>query len=236
MHKGDSNEKDWQLILKWQPSKVEHLTQFQDATTLYFGNEEVANYNFDKLARLNQPIACIKAHPSSDLARKLGSDERSGLEPVIFLAKGANVVLTMNLWNAAGLCNGATGTVKDFIYEKTKKPPSLSIAVVVQFDNYRGPSIIDGLPKCVPISPITVTCNTPEGIQERQQLPLKLAWAMTIHKSQGLTLPMAWIDIGKTERTAGISYVAINRVKTLSCCIIEPMPLKNLHLFKKSSL
>jgi ATP-dependent exoDNAse (exonuclease V) alpha subunit len=30
-------------------------------------------------------------------------------------------------------------------------------------------------------------------------------WALTIHKRQGLALPKAWIDIGKSERTAGVS-------------------------------
>ena len=44
--------------------------------------------------------------------------------------------------------------------------------------------------------------QTETGFHERQQLPL--AWALTIHKSQGLTLPKAWIDIGKSERTAGV--------------------------------
>jgi hypothetical protein len=36
-----------------------------------------------------------------------------------------------------------------------------------------------------------------------------------------LTLPKAWIDIGKSERTAGASYVAVSRVKTLASCVIE---------------
>jgi ATP-dependent DNA helicase PIF1 len=69
---------------------------------------------------------------------------------------------------------------------------------------------------CIPIYPITVTSQTEIGFHERQQLPLRLAWALTIHKSQGLTLPKAWIDIGKSERTAGVSYVAISRVKSLT--------------------
>ncbi|EDO30695.1 predicted protein [Nematostella vectensis] len=46
---------------------------------------------------------------------------------------------------------------------------------------------------------------------ERQQLPLKLAWAMTIHKSQGLTLKKAWVDIGTSEKSPGMTYVALSR-------------------------
>ncbi len=134
----------------------------------------------------------------------------SGLEPVVFLAKGARVMLTMNLWSRIGLCNGATGTVVDIIYQNNHQPPDLPIAVIVGFENYRGPVFTENQPLCVPICPITVTSQTEIGFHERQQLPL------TIHKSQSLTLPKAWIDIGKSERTAGVSYVAISRVKTLA--------------------
>ena len=35
---------------------------------------------------------------------------------------------------------------------------------------------------------------------ERQQLSLRLAWAMTIHKCQDLTLEKSWIDLGKSEK------------------------------------
>jgi len=49
----------------------------------------------------------------------------------------------------------------------------------------------------------------------RLQIPLTLAWAITIHKSQGLTLPKVWIDIGKSEKTPGVSYVALSRNKAL---------------------
>ena len=115
------------------------------------------------------------------------------------------------------------------------EPPHLPEAVIVKFDKYRGPSISDPISSCVPICPITVTSQILDGLHERQQLPLKLAWAMTIHKSQGLTLSKAWIDIGKTERTAGISYVAISRVRTLSSCIIEPMTFERLACLRKSA-
>ena len=108
----------------------------------------------------------------------------SGLEPVIFLAKGAEVVLTMNLWTDVGLCNWAAGTIVDFIYADNKQPPDLPIAIIVKFNDYGGPSISDSITGCVPICAITAGCNTLHSIHERQQLPWKLAWAITIHESQ----------------------------------------------------
>ena len=232
---GECTEQDWKLLLTRQPTNAPNLVEFQDATRLYFSNEEVANYNVEKLSALQHPIACVNARHSSDLAKKASPDEMAGLEPCIFLAKGAHVMLTLNLWTAVGLCNGATGTVIDFIYADNQRPPDLPEAVIVKFDNYRGPSITESISSCVPICPITVSSQTLDGLHERQQLPLKLAWAITIHKSQGLTPPKAWIDIGQTERTAGISYVAISRVRTLPSCIIEPMTFERLKSIKKSA-
>ena len=48
--------------------------------------------------------------------------EMSGLEPIIFLAKGAHVMITMNLWTDVGLCNGANGAVLNFMYARKLQP------------------------------------------------------------------------------------------------------------------
>ena len=48
-----------------------------------------------------------------------------------------------------------------------------------------------------------------------------MAWALTIHKSQGMTLPKATIDIGKTERQ-GLTFTAISRVPSLQDLRINP--------------
>ena len=136
------------------------------------------------------------------------------LQPKLLIARGARVMLTKNLWPSAGLCNGSTGTVVDIIYETGHQPPLLPIAVVVKFDKYSGPSMTN-MPGCVPIPPITATVNIANTVHERQQIPLTLAWALTIPKSQGMTLDRAWIDIGKKESTSGLTYVGISRVRNL---------------------
>ena len=236
LRKGESTSEDWQLLLTRQPLHITDLSQFDDATRLYYTNDEVAKYNHDQLIKLQQPVAHVNACHSSAVAKIMPSEEMSGLEPTIFLAKGAKVMLTMNLWPAVGLCNGATGTVIDIIYENNHQPPDMPIAVIVKFDDYLGPSINDTLPSCVPICPITVSANLHNSIHERQQLPLRLAYALTIHKSQGLTLTKAWIDIGKSEKTPGISYVGISRVKTLSSSVIEPMTFERLTSLKSSAV
>lgn len=140
------------------------------------------------------------------MAKKASADEMSGLEPVVFHAKGAHVMLTLNLWIYVVLCNGATGTVVEFIYAINQQPPDLPIAVIVMFDDYTGPSISNNIEQCVLICSIAIMSDTLGTVNERQQTPLKLAWAITIHKRQGLTLTNAWIDTGKTERTPGIFF------------------------------
>ena len=235
LRKGQSTREDWQLLLTRQPSNIADISQFDDATRLFYSNADVATYNHDQLTRLQQPIARINAHHSSFSAKNISSDEMSGLQPTIFLAKGAKVMLIMNLWAEVGLCNGATGIVIDIIYHNNHQPPDLPIAVIVQFDDYRGPSITDAQPSCVPICPVTVSAHSVNGLHERQQVPLRLAYALTIHKSQGPTLSKAWIDLGKSERTSRVSYVAISRVKTLSSCVIEPTTFERLTSLKSCS-
>ena len=224
---GESSISDWELLLTQQPINVD-LSSFCDATHLFYSNKKVESYNDDQLTNLNQPIASINACHSSATAKKMAPEDMSGLQPVLRLAKGAKVMLTMNLWPDVSLCNGSTGTLIDFIYQVNQQPPDLPVSVIVQFDNYTGPSVNNTVPCCVPICPATATVQLHDGIHERQQLPLKLAYALTIHKSQGLTLDKAWIDLGKSEKCPGISYVALSRVRSLSSCVIEPMTYERL--------
>ena len=56
----------------------------------------------------------------------------------------------------------------------------------------------------------------------RLQLPLKLAWAATIHKSQGLTLGKAVLDIGSKEFCVGLTFVACSCVRCLDDLMFSP--------------
>ena len=74
----------------------------------------------------------------------------------------------------------------------------LPTAVMVKFDHYSGPTRHDGT---IPIVPLKHTWVEGITVLSRQQVPLKLAWAITIHKAQGLTMSKVVIDIGRREFT-----------------------------------
>ena len=95
-----------------------------------------------------------------------------------------------NQWQhrKVGLCNGATGIVESILYAEGHKPPALPIAVMVNFNEYTGPPFIPSKPKCIPIPPVTFEWQNGSYRLSRQQLPLRLSYAITIHKSQGQTL------------------------------------------------
>ena len=101
--------------------------------------------------------------------------------------------------------------------------------MIVKFNKYIGPSFFDDDENCVPIVPLVETITGDNNIQkERMQIPLKLAWSITIHKSQGLTLDKVVVDIGKKENMDGLTYVALSRVKRLSDMIVEPFPFERI--------
>ena len=74
--------------------------------------------------------------------------------------------------------------------------------------------------------------------ESREQLPLVLFWAITMHKkSRGQTTDKAVIDLGKSEATAGLTFPCLNRAKRFLDLLVEPMPFDKLSkLGEKSPL
>ena len=96
----------------------------------------------------------------------------------------------------------------------------------------RGPTFSQICPNLVPIIPITNISDQHGSSCERQQIPLKLAWSITIHKSQGLTIDKAYIDLGQSEKVCGLTYVALSRVRSLQDLYLEPIPFERLSKIK----
>ena len=81
----------------------------------------------------------------------------------------------------------------------------------------------------IPITPFTARWERGDKVLTRTQFPLRLAWAITVHKSQGLTLDKAVIDLGEVDFTPGLSFVAMSRVKKISGLLFKtPFPISRL--------
>ena len=129
-------------------------------------------------------------------------DKNGSYVPELTLRKGAQVMLLTNMDVEHGLVNGSRGVIERFCDGPEPLP-------MVKFRN--GEVII--------ISPATWASEDVEGL-ERQQIPLRLAYAITIHKAQGATLDCALVDIGDNTFEYGQAYVALSRVRSLDCLYI----------------
>ena len=127
-------------------------------------------------------------------------------EKTLPLRIGTVVMCIANLNVESGIINGSQGIIIDF---KSDNP-------VVKFNDGNIITISRHVWQSEKIPAIAV-----------QQLPLIYAWAITIHKAQGVTLDKAYIDIGEQIFECGQSYVALSRIKTL-----EGLYLKNFDFTK----
>ena len=150
------------------------------------------------------------------------SSDTGGLKEEISIAKGARVMLTLNIDVSDGLVNGACGTVEKIIF--VDHVPNI---ILVVFDSARtGQKAIASSqykathPNAVPLIRHEATFAVGRGrghIQmTRRQFPLTLCWGCTIHKVQGKTLDQIVVSMaGKGAFMPGQAYVALSRVKTL---------------------
>jgi ATP-dependent DNA helicase PIF1 len=122
-------------------------------------------------------------------------DSDAAYVSVLSMKVGAQVMLITNLDIDCGLVNGSRGIITGFT--QTNLP-------IVKF--------INGVIRTIDLA----TWMTEDFPQVgRTQIPLRIAYAITIHKSQGATLDCALIDIGKDTFEFGQAYVALSRVKSL---------------------
>ncbi len=180
-------------------------------TLLFSKNADVDTINQANLAALEKPIHTYEAKtvverpegdahteiPTGDLLERLVQrmDADSSYVPTLELCEGCQVMLVYNMAMEKGLVNGSRGVVVGF------RPDGIP---VVQF--------LHGDP--IGIEPIEWVSNDSAALK-RLQIPLRVAYAVTIHKSQGATLDCALVDIGSSTFECGQAYVALSRVRDL---------------------
>lgn len=165
-------------------------------TRLYSVNVDVDKINKKEFDRLVQAGAHVRtfttsfsSHPSSETWGKSVKIPES-----VDLCIGAQVLVTWNLPNGSSIVNGTRGVIVAF--------DSTGVRV----------KLTDGTETVV--EPITVVCEDNDKVTATF-MPLRLAYAISIHKSQGMTLDAIEIDLGDSIFEYGQAYTALSRARNL---------------------
>ena len=201
-------------------------------TRIFSLKKDVEKHNLDELAKLTgDPIGYNSIDKFAVKKGKKGENEKKDvlspkevldyteyLDTVIprrlSFKAGAQVMLTYNLSVEIGLVNGSRGVIKsceqDGINVLFKNGITTKIAYNMwEFD--------DGKVKMI-----------------RYQLPLMLAWAISVHKCQGASLDYAILDLGSSIFSPGMSYVSLSRVRTLSGIYLSSFVPQKLYANEKA--
>ncbi|MAC83647.1 MAG: helicase [Arcobacter sp.] len=167
-------------------------------TKLYTHNMDVDRINNDELRSIDKESQLFK-YTSEGAKGNIEKLFKSALVQEELILKKDAVVMFIKNNPEKYYINGTTGVVIDFTKDEQKLPiVKLSNGYVVKVE-YEDWSIE----------------NDSGKVQAKiSQIPLKLAWAITIHKSQGMTLDAAQIDLSKTFEV-GQGYVALSRIKNI---------------------
>ena len=196
------------------------------STKLYTHNIDVDRINLEELDKLSGKSKTFK-YTSKGSAKNIEKIFKTALVlENLTLKKGALVIFIKNN-NEKDYVNGTTGVVTSFDGDIPVVKTSTGQKIRVVSEDW------------------TIENDKGENIATVSQLPLRLAWAITIHKSQGMTLDSAEIDLGKTFEV-GQGYVALSRIKSLEglrliglndmALRVEPLTLRIDEPIKKASV
>lgn len=137
--------------------------------------------------------------------------------PFLTLAVGAQVLWTANI--SARISNGTRGVVKRF--EGPLNFPVVELVsgeevVVTPFSCTKRAGAVFGKHRAAGGSGSGLAPAADAMSYVYQQLPLQLGWAMTIHKSQGMSIDRAEIDLGDSVFSKGQAYVALSRLRSFN--------------------
>jgi len=165
-------------------------------TKLYTHNADVDIYNFLELNRLEGGEAVFHMTDYGPLPLVKALKRNCLTSEVLTLKIGAVVMFVRNNFDK-GYVNGTLGKIIDFDDDSGYPVVETTTGETIIASPERWVVEEDG-----------------EDIASLTQVPLRLAWAITVHKSQGMSLDSAEIDLSKTFEY-GMGYVALSRVRSL---------------------
>ncbi len=175
-----------------------------DPIKIFCKNINVDEYNHKQYKKLDGQEQVYYAKDTGDLRYQQYFDRNCPAPTILKLKKGTQVMLLVNVDVEGGLVNGAIGVVDAFS----------PMGPIVKFSNGQR-AIIDNNKWEIKEQELDLTGNMRYKIvANRIQVPLKLAWATSVHKQQGSTLDYAKIDLSEAFEFGQV-YVALSRVKTL---------------------
>jgi ATP-dependent DNA helicase PIF1 len=183
-------------------------------TLLFTKNDDVHSINSHQLEKLGGEIHTFTAKTSKHPPRMKENvlqmiveklDRDAPYEVELCIKEKSQVMLLTNQDPAAGLVNGSRGVVTGFTSEGYP---------LVKF--LHGPAF----PVRIPPASWTSDAEQEDDGVTREQIPLRLAYALTIHKAQGASLDSALIDVGPSTFEYGQAYVALSRVRSLESLFI----------------
>lgn len=196
-------------------------------TRLYCVNKDVDAENAVRLKQLNGDVREINAvdvwqENCPHAAREKLLDLMEKKAPAVLRLKlKAQVILTKNI-PAKGVMNGTRGVIEAWSAKKDGLPCPL-----VRCDNGQ---VLQVEPAAYMQSGVGGT-----GELTRTQLPLKLGWALTVHRAQGCTLSRAELHL-ENAFACGQAYVALSRVRSLQGLWIRGRPVTQREVKADSSV
>lgn len=191
---GVITDKDIEIL---KECKGQHFRNDIKPTCLYPTNAKVDIINSQEYEALKEPE--MEYHTIYANKDSKTYCDNIGIIPVLKLKIGTQVMITRNINPVSKMANGTRGVVTQML------PTHVIISTLYGFRE---------------IHPIEFVNSNDKNLVY-SLIPLKMAWAITIHKSQGVTLDCCKMDIGKSLFAHGQAYTALSRVKDLhGLCIL----------------
>lgn len=190
-------------------------------TRLFSLNRKVDAHNATQLQALHEklgvPLHTWGAVDTGTKEYKEQLSQNCRAPKTLSLCIGAQVMLLKNLDVRRGLANGTRGVVLNIMTEEGKRVPLIRFFTAKRgfVDSAVGPDVW------------TIEVNG-EVKATRVQVPLTLAWAISIHKSQGMTISALHVDL-RNCFADGQAYVALSRGTSLDTMVVEPFDRQVVH-------